>query len=157
MPVLVLYIKIRLYISLVRSVLLYEHESWYDNETISQRFCRFENKALRRILGVRWQDRIRNNIIREITEVPYVDEIMMRGRWRWLGHALRTGPGRIVHDCINWTPVGTRRVGRPRPTWMRTMRREAGDEWRLVEDIAHERDEWRSFIEALCVGRRWRR
>ena len=48
---------------------------------------------MRRILGVRWQDRIRNNIIREITDVPYVDEIMMRGRWRWLGNALRTGPG----------------------------------------------------------------
>ena len=72
-----LHIKIRLYISLVRSVLLYGHESWYDNETISQRFCRFENKALRRILGVRWQDRIRNRTIREITDLPYVDENML--------------------------------------------------------------------------------
>ena len=153
-----LHIKIRLYISLVRSVLLYGHESWYDNETISNRFLRFENKALRRILGVKWQDRIRNETIREITQVPYVDEIMMRGRWRWFGHALRTPQERLVHQTFNWAPHGTRRVGRPRPTWLRTMKREAGDdEWRSIDFKAQDRDDWRNLTEALCVNRRRRR
>ena len=153
-----LHIKIRLYISLVRSVLLYGHESWYDNETISNRFLRFENKALRRILGVKWQDRIRNETIREITQVPYVDEIMMRGRWRWFGHALRTPQERLVHQTFNWAPHGTRRVGRPRPTWLRTMKREAGDdEWRSIDFKAQDKDGWRNLTEALCVNRRRRR
>ena len=106
-------------------------------------------------MGGRWQDRIRNSTLKEITDVPYVEEIMMREIWRMLGHALRTGLGRIVHGSVNWTPVGTRRVGRPRHTWMRTMRREAGDKRRLVEDIAREREEGRNLIEALCVGWRW--
>ena len=153
-----LHIKIRLYISLVRSVLLYGHESWYDNDTISNRFRRFENKALRRILGVKWQDRIRNERIREITQVPYVDEIMLRGRWRWFGHALRTPQERLVHQTYNWAPQGTRRVGRPRPTWLRTMRREIDDdEWRTINVKAQDRNEWRNLTEALCVNRRWRR
>ena len=153
-----LHTKVRLYISLERSVLLYGHESWYDNETISNRFCRFENKALRRILGVKWQDRVRNDTIREITKIPYVDEIMMRGRWRWLGHALRAPQERIVHQTFNWAPQGTRRVRRPRPTWLRTMKREAGDnEWRNIDFRAQNRDNWRNLTEALCVNRRWRR
>ncbi|XP_068231941.1 uncharacterized protein [Palaemon carinicauda] len=42
-------IKLMLYISLVIPVLLYGHKSWYDSEAISDRFFRFENKALRRI------------------------------------------------------------------------------------------------------------
>ena len=67
----------------------------------------------------------------------------MRGRWRWLGHALRAGQGRVLHDIFNWTPMGSRRVGRPIPTWMRTMRRQAEDKWRLVEDMAKEKDERR--------------
>ena len=153
-----LHIKVKLYTSLVRSVLLYGHESWYDNQTISNRFCRFENKALRRILGVKWQDRIRNEIIREITKVPYVDEIMLKGRWRWFGHALRTPQERLVHQTFKWAPQGTRRVGRPRPTWLRTMMHEIGDgEWRNIEHKAQDRDDWRNLMEALCVNRRWRR
>ena len=46
--------KMKIYTSLVRSVLTYGNESWYSNETIEQRFRVFENKALRRILGIRW-------------------------------------------------------------------------------------------------------
>ena len=82
---LTVYIKLRLYTSLVKSVLIYGHESWYDNETVSRRFLVFENKSLRRILGIRWQDHIRNETIREVTNVQYIDECMMRDRWKWYG------------------------------------------------------------------------
>ena len=148
--------KIRLYISLVRSVLTYGNESWYCNETIERRFRVFENKALRRILGVKWQDRVPNSIIREITRVPWLDEWMMTNRWRWLGHILRTNQQRIVREAVDWEPVGTRRRGRPRPTWVRTMRREAGEDWRTLPERAQDRNEWREYVRALCVARRWR-
>ena len=152
-----LHTKIRLYKSLVRPVLLYGHESWYDNETVSKRFCRFENKSLRRIVGIKWQDRVRNETVREITNVPYVDEIMMRGRWRWLGHVLRREEGRLIRDAVRWKPEGSRRVGRPKSTWQRTLKKESGEEWNRLEHKATDRNEWRNLTEALCVARRWRR
>ena len=149
--------KIKLYISLVRSVLTYGNESWYCNETIERRFRAFENKALRRILGVRWQDRVTNDTIREITKVPWIDEWLMANRWRWLGHVLRMDQQRIIREVIDWEPVGTRRRGRPRPTWMRTIKKEAGNEWEMLPDRAQDRVVWRDYVKALCVGRRWRR
>ena len=149
--------KIKLYMSLVRSVLTYGNESWYCNETIERRFRVFENKALRRILGVRWQDRVPNSTIREITMVPWLDEWMMATRWRWLGHILRADQHRIVREAVGWEPVGTRRRGRPRPTWMRTMKREAGDEWETLPERAQDRNDWREYAGALCAARRWRR
>ena len=131
--------KVKLYIALVRSVLIYGNESWYDNEGIATRFRVFENKALRRILGVRWQDRVRNQTIREITRVPYIDEWLMKSRWRWLGHVIRVEPGRIIKESVTWTPHGTRRRGRPRPTWVRTMTRESNGSWDVIEARAQDR------------------
>ena len=148
-------IKLRMYKSLVRPVLLYGHESWYDNDTISRKFLVFENKALRRILGVRWHDRVRNDVIREATNMPYIDQFIMKSRWRWFGHMLRRD-GRYIKEAIQWAPTGTRRRGRPRPTWARTMKKEAGDRWQQLEEIAMDREEWRRLTRALCVERRWR-
>ena len=147
--------KIRLYTCLVRSVLLYGYESWYDNETISKKYLTFENKALRRIMGIRWQDKIRNLRIREIVEIPRIDQFMMKGRWRWMGHALRADPNRIISQAIDWEPVGTRRRGRPKATYVRTMRREAGERWNDIRNVAQDRNAWKGFCEALYVTRRW--
>ena len=149
--------KVSLYLSLVRSVLTYGCESWYDNETISRRFAVFENKALRRILGVSWKDRISKLKIHEMTKVPWLDEVLMTWRWRWLGHTLRREQHRIVRHTHKWAPIGGRRRGRPKPTWVRTMMKEADESWRDVEARAQDREKWRSFTKALCVSRRWRR
>ncbi len=66
------------------------------NHGTTTKFLTFENKALRRIMGIRWQDRVRNSTIREIVMIPRIDQFMMKGRWRWMGHTLRAGPNRII-------------------------------------------------------------
>ena len=149
-------VKLKLYISLVRPVLLYGHESWYANDSISRRFLVFENRVLRRILGITWQDRVRNDTIREITKVPYIDEFIIKSRWKWLGHALRRD-GRYVQEAIQWAPAGTQRRRRPKPTWTRIMKKEVGDRWQQLSRIAMDRDEWRRLTRALCVEQRWMR
>ena len=154
---LMLHTKLTLYKTLVRSVLTYGCESWYDNETISRRFTVFENKALRRILKVKWQDKVTNASIREVTQVPWLDEVLMTWRWRWFGHVMRREPTRIVTSVHKWRPDGSRRRGRPRPTWLRTMQREAAERWENIEERAADRGAWREFTKALCVRRRWRR
>ena len=81
--------EIRIYTVMVRSILFYGHESWCSTVATDNKFLAFENKALRRILGVKWQDRITNARIREITMVQPVDELVRLSRWKWLGHVFR--------------------------------------------------------------------
>ena len=142
--------KIKIYKVMVRTILIYGHESWYSTVTTDSKFLAFENKALRRILGIKWWERISNSRIREITGVQRVDEYVRFSRWKWLGHVLRRQG--IVHDIKAWEAPGRRGRGRPRETWLRTMKREAGVEcWEDLEELAQDRMWWRMFIEALCI------
>lgn len=50
--------KIRMYKTVVRTILLYRHKSRYSKETSNWKFSIFENKALRRILGINWWHRV---------------------------------------------------------------------------------------------------
>ena len=109
------------------------------------------NKALRRILGVKWWHRVSNDTVREITGVQPVDEYVRLSRWKWLGHVFRR-EGVIVQGTPGWQVQGKRERGRPNETWMRTMRREAGEEcWEDLEELAQNRWRLREFIEALFI------
>ena len=142
--------KIRIYKVMVRSILIYGHESWYSTVTTDSKLLAFENKALQRILGIKWMDRVSNVRIREITRVQPVDEFVRYSRWKWLGHVYRKDG--IVRDTPRWVAPGRRSRGRPRETWVRTMKREAGDEcWEDLDELAQDREWWRLFIEALCI------
>ena len=142
--------KIKIYKVMVRSILIYGHESWYSTVTTDNKLLAFENKALRRILGIKWWDRVSNASIREITGLQPVDEFVRFSRWKWLGHVYRKQG--IVRDIPGCVAPGRRSRGRPRETWVRTMRREAGDEcWDDLDELAQDRAWWREFIEALCI------
>ena len=52
--------KIKIYKTMLRTIFIYGHESWYSTVTSDKKFVVFENKALRRILGVKWWDRVSN-------------------------------------------------------------------------------------------------
>ena len=142
--------KINIYKVMVRSILIYGHESWYSTVTTDRKLLAFENKALRRILGIKWWERVSNSRIREITGLQPVDEFVRFSRWKWLGHVYRRQG--LVCDAPGWVAPGRRGRGRPRETWLRTMRREVGDEsWEDIEELAQDRLWWRMFIKALCI------
>ena len=67
-----------------------------------------------------------------------------------MGHVHRKqGILRDIHGCV--APVRRNR-SRPRETWVRTMRREAGDEcWENLDELAQDRAWWCEFTEALCI------
>ncbi|MPC73248.1 hypothetical protein E2C01_067570 [Portunus trituberculatus] len=85
-----------------------------------------------------------------MTRVQPVDEYVRLSRWKWMGHVYRR------HGLVLGTPEGVvpGRRGResPRETWLRTMKREVGDECcGDLEKIAQDRMWWREFIKALCI------
>ena len=118
--------------------------------TTDKKFLVFENIFFRRILGIKWWQKVSNEKLREITRVQPVDEYIRMSRWKWLGHVFRKDG--IVRVAPGWEARGRRGRGRPKETWVRTMIREVGiDCWRDMEEMAQDRGWWREFIMALCI------
>ncbi len=96
----------------------------------------FENKVLRRILGVNWWNRVSNERLREITGVQPIDEHVRLSRWKWLGHVYRK-EGEVVRGTPGWQLQGRRGRGWPKETWVRRMKRKVGEEcWNDLEELA---------------------
>jgi hypothetical protein len=88
-------------------------------EFVSQDSIRiFERQILRKILGPVNIDniwRIRNNMeIGKLIEGADIVRFIRAQRIKWLGHMQRMDQARPTRKLLDWTPMGTRPVGRPR-------------------------------------------
>ena len=81
--------KMRLFKTLVRPVLLYGCETWKITKADERRLNSFQCQCLRRILRIRWQQRISNNRVVEMADINNISCEITRRRWNWLGHVLR--------------------------------------------------------------------
>ena len=101
----------------------------------------FVDRCLRQILGVRWNDRLRNEELwRSTVQEPIVQQIKRR-KWRWLGHTLRKSADNVTRRGLRWTPQGKRKRGRPKTTWRRSTEAEAkvaGLTWSQLEQKAQD-------------------
>ena len=150
--------KLRIYQSNVRSTLPYASETWRTNKTLESKLRGFEGRCLRRILKVRWQEKVCNEEIWRRTGMNnIVLEEVKRRRWTWLGHVLRMKKGRHPLEALSWAPPGKRHRGRPLGTWRRTIEDEmetAGKTWNELRWLAQDRSEWKKFVGALCSPQR---
>jgi len=67
--------KLRLYTSLVQSVLLHGSETWTLTKADSARLQAFHMKAQRRILNIKWYDFVTNDSVRNqtmLTDLPLI-------------------------------------------------------------------------------------
>ena len=84
--------------------------------------------------------------------------VEVKRRSRLLGHVLRMPRKHHCVTALSWTPMGKRKVGRPKTTWPHTVEKErtkAGwKSWEEVRAMAKDRDKWRKSIAALCVTER---
>jgi hypothetical protein len=81
--------KLKLYKSKVISVLLYASETWKTNKTTKSRRRGFRGRRLRRIHGVKWQDRVTNREIAERAGIGDINVEIKRRRWKYLRNVLR--------------------------------------------------------------------
>ena len=107
--------KLRVYRSLVLSILLYNFETWTLKESDKSRLFVFEMTILRRILGVTRRDRWRNEDIRMTLGLPrtVVDEVQHR-RLAYFGHVCRMKAERLPYIYLFGRIHGSRPVGRPK-------------------------------------------
>ncbi|VDO58708.1 unnamed protein product [Schistosoma margrebowiei] len=82
-------IKVIIFNTNVKAVLLYGAETWRTTTTTIKKVQVLINSCLRKILNIHWPDTISNSLLWERTnELPAEEEIRKR-RWKWIGHTLR--------------------------------------------------------------------
>lgn len=147
-------IKISLFDSIVKTILLFGCETWKDTKGLTNKLQVFVNKCLRSILRRFWPNTISNeDLWNRCHQIPIKQEIAQR-KWRWIGHTLRRSEENTARVAFTWRPRGSRRRGRPAHTWQRTVGAElraAGLSWRDAEREARDRSGWRRLTKALCT------
>ncbi|VDP79093.1 unnamed protein product [Schistosoma curassoni] len=50
-----------------------------------------------------------------------VKTVLLKKRWKWIGHTLRKAPNCVTRQALTWNPQGQRKRGRPKNTLRREM------------------------------------
>ena len=139
-------VKVKLYESLVMSTLLYSAELWPLTVTEKKKLEAAHHRFQRRLLGITWRDKIRNQEIRRQTRLKTLDLIIKQRRLRWLGQVLRMDDGRIPKQAISWEMGATSRgPGRPRKNWNDIIQKDLksiGVAWEDAEHFIFDREAW---------------
>ena len=114
----------------------------------------FHQRCLRRILKIRWFNRVRNEDVLNQAKITSLEVIISSMRLRWFGHLVRMPEERLPKVIYNNTPnYGKRSRGRPRKTWITCVKEDAANfTWidnvdiGVVTELAGDRKHWREMI-----------
>ena len=116
-------LKIKIYRTIILSVVLYGCEAWSLTLREERRLRVFENRVLRRVFGPKrdevsgeWR-KLHNEELSDLYSLPNIVRVVKSRRMRWAGHLGRMGQGRGVHRVLVGRPEGKRPLGRPRSRW----------------------------------------
>ena len=102
--------KLKLYRSCVLSTLLYGSECWRMIESDLCKLSSFHTKSLRKIARIFWPRYISNEDLLEQCQQETMETIIIRRRWRWIGHVLRKEQDAIPRVAVQWRPEGHTRA-----------------------------------------------
>ena len=88
-------VKVKLYETLIMSILLYSAELWPITVTAMKKLEAAHHRWQRKLLGITWKDKVKNEEVRRLTGLRKVETIIKERRLRWLGHVTRMGSERI--------------------------------------------------------------
>ena len=104
--------KLKLYQSCVLSTLLYGSECLRMTEKELKTLSSFHSKNLRHILRICWPTTsISNEDLLNISNQEIVSTILLRRRWKLIGHVIRRDEDSIIKTALHWTPEGKRKRG----------------------------------------------
>ena len=153
-PNLTFKIKIRIFNTTVKPVLLYGAETWRTTAATLKKIQTFINTCLRKILRIRWpeSESISNRELwKQTKQQPAEDEVLQRC-WRWIGHTLRKRMTCITCQALTWNPQGKRKQGHPRNTWHRDLEAET----KRSEILLYVGTTWEAGRELGCLESSWR-
>ena len=98
--------KLRLYMTLIVPILLYASEIWTINQADLDRLQAFHMRCQRRILGVRWFDRIKNITISNRTKLPPISDMITSRRHSLFGHVVRMNGSFVPREPSSYAQAG---------------------------------------------------
>ncbi|VVC28410.1 Hypothetical protein CINCED_3A012730 [Cinara cedri] len=143
-------LKVRMYLTLLRPIVLYGAETWPLRKTEERRIAVFERKVLRKIYGAYFDvlanewGKLHNEELQSLFQRPDIlKEIKKKRRLVWAGHAWRKHDS-LIRRVIEENPVGRRPLGRPRLRWEDCVRSDTETvepecRW---QGVAEDRDRW---------------
>ena len=73
---------------------------------------------------------ISNKDLWRVTDQEDINLEIRKRKFRWIGHTLRKEDGEISKAALFWNPQGSRKRGRPKNSWRRSVIKEAGRSWK---------------------------
>jgi sorting nexin-29 len=119
--------RLQLYNTLVKSILLYNSETWGLSKTREQQLNSFHRQQLRKVLGVNYKDRLPNLAVYNRCEAEEISLQILTRRWSFFGHVLR-----LPENTPSWLAMKhffnnqhlRKFKGRPRITIVTTLQRD---------------------------------
>ena len=131
------------------STLLYGAETWTTYKGQERRLNQFHLRCLRKILKIKWQDRVSNPEVLKRSNSTTIMSLLLKRRLRWLGHVQRMDNTRIPKQLLfAELSSGTRQRGRPLLRYKDVCKSSlicAGINHTAWEPLAADRTAWRAI------------
>ena len=142
--------KIKVYRAAVMTTLLYGSETWTVYSRHARKLNHFHTTCLRRILGIKWQDRVPDTEVLEKAGLPSIITILMQNQLRWAGHVTRMPDHRLPKQLFfGELTEGKRSAGGPKKRFKDTLKsslKAFGLNTTSWEKTAEDRQTWRQTI-----------
>ena len=142
--------KIKIYKAIVLTTLLYGCETWTVYQRHARKLNHFHTTCLRRLLGVKWQDKVPDTEILQRAEQTSVHTMLMKAQLRWTGHVIRMPDHRLPKKLLYCElEQGKRYQGRPKKRFkdsLKTALKAFNIDTEKVREAAENREEWRSTV-----------
>ena len=123
----------------MKSLLLYGCETWLVTSETGRKIQTFVNRCLRYILRIWWPNVISNKDLWTVTGQEDINLEIRKRKLRWIGQTLRKEDGEIPKAALQWNPQGSRKRGRPKNSWRRSVIKEVGRSWNGLRFLAAHR------------------
>ena len=148
-------LKLKVYKACVQSVLLYGSETWTMLKRDISRIRAFDLRCQRKILGIRWFDRITNQEVSNRTGLADIALVIKVRQHTLFGHVRRMDENAPAHQALKLAvqlrsgrrpdPSWRRSRGRPRLTWLQQLFDGGNLTPNAAWDAATDRTLWRAL------------
>lgn len=147
-------IKVKVYLSLIRPILMYAAESWPMTKAMCKKLASTETQLLRRALGIKWNDFVPNDQVLSRAGIVDILTVLKNQRLRYYGHVIRTDTTYPCRRALMADPKAAgwkRPLGRPKTRWIDTMRHDVAELGISLENLtmaAYDREKFKRWIQA---------
>ena len=147
-------LRMKIYKSVVRPVLLYGAEAWSLRKKEEGILERTEMRMVRWIAGISMLERRQSEDIRRMCGICNIKEKAREARLRYFGHVIRKEEDEPVKKAMMAEVRGRRSVGRQRIRWRDVIRSDI-NKLGVQEEDAIDRKKWRKITRAADPAIQW--